>query len=414
MTDKQLLLIAYYFPPMPSVASARMENIAGEAKKQFDKVHVFSTRNAMHFGPVQDPDIHNMPTLDYRSIALNQLKRSELHFGGKISTSKWKQWAGRLLSSWPLQYTLGEGGAMYIYNVIRKAEELIDEHPVTHILSSFSPMADHHIARRLKSRHPELKWIADFRDLLVDEFQQNLLFSDWHKKKYTRIFRAADECWSVSRGQAEILKTMISKEVKVVRNGLPERYPLNTIAYQTGTFRISYTGSLYQDYPYEEWVEALEQFQESCPEAEQAEFHYAGKDSVWLRSLMERAKWKGKWVDHGLVSKKTSWEIQQKSHLNLLFSWSHPKSRGVLTGKVYEYLAARRPVLALVKGEADKELEALIREFHGRGSQICHTSDCASGFLEQVYRLYAGGEQLDLLGEEEKLRDLYFKVNFND
>lgn len=414
MSEKHFLLIAYYYPPMPSMASVRMQNIAEEAKKQFDKVHVISTRNAIHFGPVQDPDIHNMPTLDYRSIALNQLKRKELHFGGELSSRGWKQWTGRLLSSWPLQYTLGEGGGMYIYNALQQAEDLLAGNPVTHILSSYTPMADHHIARRLKKRHPELKWIADFRDLPVDEFKQNILLADWHKKKYSKIFEAADECWAVSRGQADLLQTMTGQKVKVVRNGLPDQYPINTTAYQTGPIRVSYTGSLYPEYPYEEWIATLGQFQDSFPEAAQAEFHYAGKDSIWMRSVLEKANWEGKWVDHGLVSRKASREIQQKSHLNLLFSWSHPKSRGVLTGKVYEYLAARRPVLALVKGEADEELEALIREFHGRSSKVCYTADCASAFLREVYSQYAEEKQFDLLGEEEKLRDLYFKVNFND
>lgn len=49
---------------------------------------------------------------------------------------------------------------------------------------------------------------------------------------------------------------------------------------------------------------------------------------------------------------------QQQSQLLLLLNWNDPKELGIYTGKVFEYLAARRPILSIgyTRGGVVKEL----------------------------------------------------------
>jgi hypothetical protein len=411
---EQLLILAYYYPPMPSVGASRMQNIATAAKKHFEQVHIITSRNAFHFGPIEDQDVHAVSTLDYRSISLNQLKRKELHYGGKLTTSLWKRKVGQLLASWPFQFTIGEGGGLYFYSAIAKAEELISQHPISHVISSFPPMTDHHIAHEIKQRYPDIFWIADFRDLPVDRHKQNVLAPNWHEKRYCKLFRDADECWAVSNGQKELLQNILDRDVREQRNGLSQEYSLNTTSYRTGPFRITYTGSLYPHYPYTVFKKAIREFQEKADiKMEEVAFHYAGKDGPLMESILREANWQGNWIDHGNIELQNAWALQQKSHVNLLFSWSKQDSKGILTAKVYEYLGARRPILAMVEGEEEKELEGVINEYHGPNSRVCTDKDCASEFLQKAAGKYQETQHLELLGDNEKLKELFFKLEFD-
>jgi hypothetical protein len=132
-----------------------------------------------------------------------------------------------------------------------------------------------------------------------------------------------------------------------------------------------------------------------------------------MESILREANWQGNWIDHGHIELQDAWALQQKSHVNLLFSWSKQDSKGILTAKVYEYLGARRPILAIMEGEEEKELEEMISDYHADVSKVCYSVKSASNFLIRLLQNYEKGEQTDLLGDEEKLSKLYFNIDFD-
>ena len=75
------------------------------------------------------------------------------------------------------------------------------------------------------------------------------------------------------------------------------------------------------------------------------------------------------WVDLGYLDARAAINLQQSSQINLLLSWATRQSSGILTSKLYQYLAAQRPILALVEGNIDTELNYLITEVNGG---FCH------------------------------------------
>jgi glycosyltransferase involved in cell wall biosynthesis len=50
---------------------------------------------------------------------------------------------------------------------------------------------------------------------------------------------------------------------------------------------------------------------------------------------------------HGRVSHRESLRIQVASDILLLLMWNDPADRGTFSGKIFEYIAARRPILML-------------------------------------------------------------------
>lgn len=66
-------------------------------------------------------------------------------------------------------------------------------------------------------------------------------------------------------------------------------------------------------------------------------------------------------VEHiSMVDHQESLLLQQKAQLLLLVANNSGNVKGILTGKVFEYLATSRPIIAF--GEKDSNLEALIKE----------------------------------------------------
>ena len=394
---------------MPTVAAFRLKNIREALEAKGYVVHVISSDLLHHFGPVEDPNVHTVSILDYRSLKL-KFQKGRLHYSGKSSMRPAKFQVGKWLRSLPMAYLIGEGGGVYYQAALVQARQLLKKFPFDLLVSSYAPLTDHLIAFQLKKRHPKLQWVADFRDLPIDRFKSNIVWPDWHQSRFRKIFDRADQLWAVSEGQKELLSQLLEKEARKVPNGIDRSYKIPQNMSGEAQFTISYTGSLYPYYPSELWIRSLRAFVDKVgTAAEHMLLRYAGKDGLVFQKWAEEADWPGQFQDLGEQSRADCWRLQQSSTVNVLFSWSQEGSRGILTGKLYEYLAARKPILALMNGACEQELVQKLKSFHVADSICTYDSTQALGFMESVYRRYSTGDE-KLAGESDHLEKLRFQL----
>ena len=373
-----ILFLANYFPPRPAVAGRRLGQLAAFARKRFDCVYVI--RADRGFEGEDPPGLHitALPARDLRALIGGPGPAQTLPHG-----SYRKRVAGpllRLRQSFPFLYLTDDGGPVYRRQAYRQAVRLIETAGITTIFSSFRPWSDHLVACRLKRRFPHLHWIADFRDLHADPVRQDVWWPTLQRWWARRIVRQADEVWGVSDGQVEHLR-QINPRATTRRNRLLALPPART-APRTERFTIVYTGSLYgRLQSIDPLVTGLNDLVATGDLiADDIELIYRGKDAgLWAR-WVEDLHPEIRCNTQGYVSPMSAHKLQQDAQLLLLLSWSAPTYYGVLTAKLYDYLQAGRPILALVNGPQDPELQEII-EGSCAGRVYAHGQSISSWLL---------------------------------
>jgi hypothetical protein len=134
---------------------------------------------------------------------------------------------------------------------------------------------------------------------------------------------------------------------------------------------------------------------------------YAGRDASTFRrflpGLLEPC-----FRDLGFLPRQEILVREQHSSCLLLLTWSSPDEKGILTGKLYEYIAVGRPILCLINGEQDPELVEILS---GLSPSLCACSTDPAGtvtaFLRGLIRRYRDGKDLPATGREGRDKHSY-------
>ena len=207
--------------------------------------------------------------------------------------------------------------------------------------------------------------MADFRDLWTQNLAatQIPVLALLEKRLERKTLSAADALVTVSQPWAERLRSRYSpKPVYSIANGFDPDDFLANEAVLSKQFSITYTGQLYQGKRDPtillEVLQAL--ISEGALSRNDLSVHFYGPIEPWLPTLIERYGLTDIGQIHGSVSRDEALRVQAESQLLLLLGWSDPNETGQHTGKVFEYMGARRPILAV--GGAPGVLTELLTE----------------------------------------------------
>lgn len=234
------------------------------------------------------------------------------------------------------------------------------------VVSTAGPYCVHRPAYELKRQGLAGKWIADWRDLWSDNHIYPGLwglrgFEKWLERRWCA---QADILTTVSEPLAETLRRNHGDKVVVVPNGFdPEDYPSQSSEASfpnDGCVRILYTGSLYpgsQDPS--PLFKAIRDVRDS---------HGVGPDRLKVLFCGNRAnaddlaalEGVADFVEYlGLVPRNEALRMQRDANALLFLEFDHAGARGVVTGKIFEYLRAGPPILSIGTGH-DSGVEGLL------------------------------------------------------
>jgi hypothetical protein len=283
---------------------------------------------------------------------------------------------------------------------IKAGSELRQKERVDALLSSSMPIISHLIARELKSRQ-QTPWLADFRDL----WTQNSNYGYGHLRKLidrrleAKTLSPADALVAISQPAAEMLGELHKgRPVYAITNGFDPAEINSPPADLTARFTITHTGSIYPraQEPAKLLAAVRELISEGTIKPDDIEVRFYGPRESWVEKAIIDLGLSGIARQYGIVPREVALEKQRESQLLLLLKWELTKERGSYTGKVFEYLAARRPILAT--GGFSDVIDRLLRET-GAGTCAPTVWDIknALGKFYQEYRLnseaaYQGNE----------------------
>jgi len=218
------------------------------------------------------------------------------------------------------------------------------------MISSAHAVSSHIIASDLVSEFG-IPWIADFRDLWTQNhynshFKARTLFE---RRLEIHTLKNADALVTVSEPLSDkIAQLHENRPIFTIPNGFdPDQ--LNKGSPLTEELTITYTGNLYRGRrdPTILFKVLREMFDQNLIPSDRISINFYGRKEPWLYELIKKFELSDITHVHGNVSREESIEKQRMSQLLLLLTWDNPEENGVYTGKLFDYLAARRPILSL-------------------------------------------------------------------
>ncbi|GAB5410856.1 MAG: glycosyltransferase family 4 protein [Balneolaceae bacterium] len=247
---------------------------------------------------------------------------------------------------------------------VKFLETYLKKEKVDAIISTGPPHSMHLIGLGI-SKKMNLPWIADFRDPWTNiDFFEDLKLSKFARKKHhkleKKVLDSTDKIVVISNTMKKEFEEITNSDITVITNGFdsqdfsPKKYLPNikcTISH-IGMLTATRNPQILWEVLKELSVE-LEGFKENfllqlvgrVDGSIQADI-----DKFKLEDLVEIIRY----LPHDKVI-----PIQQKSEALLLIINDSPNAALLLTGKVFEYLAAKRPIICItpIDGDASKLLE---------------------------------------------------------
>jgi glycosyltransferase involved in cell wall biosynthesis len=368
---KHVLLINYYWPPCGGSGVHRWLRFSKYFKENNCHLTVYTPENAA-WTTIDEELIKQIP-YDV-TVIRNKIFEPQKYLSKNINpvghaglARKNKSVLESLIIWIRGNFFIPDARVFWIRPSVRYLKKYLNKHPeITTIISTGPPQSMHLIGLKLKKQFPKIKWIADFRDPWTQiDFYQELLPGKWadtkHKRLENQVLMNADEVVTISDACAEGLKELVNRKVHVITNGYDFPEFDQTSIDLDSEFSISHLGSMpYSRNPRVLWEALSEIIQYNKEFASFLKIKLVGSIDV---KIIDEIKSFGleKHVEHiAIVPHNESIVIQRKSQLLLLIGNNSGNIKGILTGKVFEYLGAKRPILCI--GQKESNLEALINE----------------------------------------------------
>ncbi|MDO3694421.1 glycosyltransferase family 4 protein [Wenyingzhuangia sp. chi5] len=247
-------------------------------------------------------------------------------------------------------YFIPDARMFWIKPSITYLEKYLSENKIDTIISTGPPHTTHMIGLGLKKKL-DIRWIADFRDpwTEIDYFHQLPLTQKSIKKHEhleQEVLKHADEVLVVGN-QMKKSYDVLSKNVHVITNGFDGE--VRTKKNLDEAFTITHVGMLNADRnPMVLW-EALSLLKDKIDFKVQLIGKVAQevKESISAYQLLENVTF----IDYLPHEEVKSY--QQKSQVLLLAVNNVPSAKGIVTGKIFEYLQAQRPIVAIAPTDGD-------------------------------------------------------------
>ncbi len=365
----RILLITHNFPPLNQVGSLRMYHWAKYWAREGNDVFVITTKKYNFDGPL-DLDIQRLnrvvineiPYLPFWCKGAHKISMNYISSNGSeksvLNINLLKEY-NRKCRIYFCFGSLGDIHDFWIRPATKASLNLIQNRPFDIIVSSYGPPSPHLVAAKIKKFHYKIPWIADYRDL----WTFNCVMKSkgpfkWIEKwiELSSVGKYADAITTVSEPLANNLHARFNKKTIVIENGFdPEEFESsdykNLHLIDKNVCKIVYAGTIYPGYrdptPLFNTILSLHKYGLLDPKKFQILFY--GERSAYIENLIKLMRVE-EWVKIiGPISRRNMLNVLSNSSALLFLDWCDTNERGIITGKLFEYMASKRPIISIGK-----------------------------------------------------------------
>lgn len=419
-TDRRrnVLVIAYYFPPMGLSGVQRTLKFVKYLPQFGWQPTVVTVTPTGYFAEdytlLDELLPHKIDIVRIGSLDLNRLFRKK----GVVKLPS--EWVRKLFTFASDLFFIPDNKIGWKYKVLREIDSLVKERAFNIIFTTAPPFTDFLIGKSLRERY-HLPLVLDYRDVW-HEYPYKYYPTPLHRYLNYRleksVLRTASAIITTNRRVKELLlkryKFLNYNDVKIISQGYDPADMVNGDA--TGRrkspsrgvaskLRIAHAGTFYGDRSPVHFLRAVNQAMAQQPQLrDRLEIHFIGAFREGERKLISSLGLDGIIHIHGYLDHRRC--VQELLAADVL--WLTLGNDRQSPGKVYEYLGARKPILACVP-------EGFIRQtILEAGAGVAVEPNDVDGITKAILDFFEQHQRGTLPQPREEVTERYNRVKLTE
>ncbi|WP_292010336.1 glycosyl transferase family 1 [Chryseobacterium sp.] len=404
MEEKKILIITYYWPPAGGPGVQRWLKFAKYLPQSGWKPVVYTPENPSY--PLLDEslikdvpeNIEIIKTKIWEPYQLaEKLNKSNKKFkAGQFDVGQNQSWKSKI-SIWVRgNFFIPDARVFWVRPSVHFLEQYIEKNKIEVVITSGPPHSLHLIGLNLKHRIANLKWIADFRDPWTEiSYYKHLRLTKGSDRKHrqleTAVFKKADITLATSYTDAENFRKRGANAI-CITNGFDETDSVSSAVTETKSdyFTLSYIGVLEQlRNPENLWNVLNDLIEHNSDFAEYFQLKFAGRVDDKILHHFDNTSLRNHINNLGYLSHDQALVEMQNSDLLLITNFPNESSKGIIPGKIFEYLATGKQIISFGPDNAD--VATILNETQSGRHFNYQDSDRMKSFIMEKFDLWKKG-----------------------
>lgn len=377
MNLKKVLVITYYWPPSGGAGVQRSLKFVKYLSQMGFSPIVLTVDQTKASYPLNDHSLMKEVPAHLKVVRTNSFEplnilssligKKNVPYGGFANANKESK-KQKLLRWVRGNFFIPDARVGWIKYAFEEAKRIIREEKIDCVYISSPPHSSQLIGLKLKKEFPAVRWVADLRDPWTDiYYYKDLLHGERAKKKDAqfekRVLEESDSIIVVSEPiKYSFLKKsvlIIPDKIQVLPNGYDESDFKTDVENSKDTFTITYVGTMADSYHPEIFFNVFKKIVTQYSD-QKIRFKFIG-DAPWpLKKMVDELGLESYCEWGGHISHDEAVTEMQKANALLLIIPDTEGAKGILTGKLFEYLGSKRFIIGI--GPKHGDAAAILRE----------------------------------------------------
>ena len=417
--SKKVLIVTYYWPPAGGPGVQRWLKFAKYLPEFGWEPIIYTPENPSY--PLMDETLIKDIPKDLKIVKTNiwepyqiaeKFSKSNKKFkGGQFDVGKNQSFVSKLSIFIRGNFFIPDARKFWVKPSVKFLKKYLEQNQIETIVTTGPPHSLHLIGLGLKKELPHLKWIADFRDPWTEiSYYKHLKLTSGsdrkHRKLEKSVFENADLTLATSYTDAENFRKNganafcvtngFDKNVELLNREIVktdiDNLPILQIN-DSAKFILSYVGVLEQlRNPENLWNILKELCEKHQDFARDFELKFVGRVDDKILNTIENSVLKNNIKNIGYLAHDVSVKEMENSDLLLITNFPNVSSKGIIPGKLFEYLATGKQIISF--GPKDADVETILKRTKAGKHFDYSESLKIENFIYSLYEDWKSGKSL--------------------